>query len=150
MNDARMNDAHTVDARTVTDALYAQDTASQALGIEVTDVGPGRATTTMTVRADMTNGHSVCHGGLIFTLADTAMAFASNSHNEEALAAAAAIDFLAPAPLGAVLTAVATEQTLRGRSGIYDVTVSDHTGATIALFRGRTRKVGRVIVQPDR
>ncbi len=136
-----------VDARSVADALYAQDSASPALGIEIADVGPGRASVTMTVRADMTNGHEVCHGGLIFTLADTAMAFASNSHNEEALAAAASIDFMNPAPVGAQLTATAIEQSSRGRSAIYDVTVTDDDGATIALFRGRTRRMGTPIVE---
>lgn len=136
-----------VDPEAVAAALYADDTASQRLGIEVAEVGVGRAVTTMTVTAEMTNGHDVCHGGLIFALADTAMAFASNSENIQALAAGAGIDFINPARRDSKLTAVATQQSLRGRSGMYDVTVTDDDGNTIALFRGRTRRVGGTIVE---
>jgi acyl-CoA thioesterase len=136
-----------VEPRLVTEAMYANDTASQSLGIEITETLAGAATATMTVTPTMTNGHDVCHGGLIFALADTAMAFASNSYNEMALAAMADIDFLNPARAGSLLTASATETSSRGRGAIYDVTVTDDAGTTIAVFRGRTRRVGGAIVE---
>jgi len=136
-----------VDPQATADAMYANDTASQALGITISAVAPGRATASMIVTPTMTNGHDVCHGGLIFTLADTAMAFASNAHNQVALAAGASVEFLHPAKEGALLEATATEQSLRGRSGIYDVAVTDQDNITIALFRGRTRQIGGVIVE---
>jgi acyl-CoA thioesterase len=102
----------------------------------------------MTVRSDMVNGVDVCHGGIIFTLADTAMALAVNSHNERALAAHAEIDWLSPVPLGANLTATATHVVRRGRSAVNDVSVVDETGTLVATFRGRTRSVGCTII-PD-
>ncbi len=136
-----------VDPQSATDAMYSQDTASQALGITISDVAPGRATASLEVTSTMTNGHGVCHGGLIFALADTAMAFASNSRNQMALAAGAAVDFINPATEGSRLTAKASEVSLRGRSGIYDVVITDAAETTIALFRGRTRQVGNVIFE---
>jgi acyl-CoA thioesterase len=121
-------------------AMLSRDEASSGLGIELVAVGPGRAEVGMTVRADMVNGLDVCHGGLIFTLADTAMAVASNSHGSHAVAVAAAIDFVAPVHRGAQLTAVATEQHHRGRTGLYDVIVTDGDGAIVARFHGRTHE----------
>ncbi len=137
------------DPRLVADAMYANDDATKLMGIEVAQVGHGSATTTMTVRPDMTNGHDVCHGGFIFTLADTAMAYASNSGNVQAFATAADIDFINPAPAGSVLSATAAEQSLRGRAGVYDVrvTADDHT--LIAVFRGRTLRTGGLIVAEE-
>ena len=127
-------------------AMYAGDHAVQMLGIEIVDVGPGRAMTRFVVDADKTNQHGVCHGGLIFTLADTAMAYASNGANEMAFASAASIDFINGATVGMTLTATAQEQSLRGRAGIYDTEVTADDGTLIALFRGNTLRVGGAII----
>lgn len=127
-------------------AMYANDKAAQALGIRLEHVGEGRADMSMLVRDDMVNGHDVCHGGLTFTLADTAMAYASNSYNQVALAQTASIQFTAPGRRGERLTAVAREAFGEGRTGIYDIAVTGEDGRTIALFRGSTRKVrGRIV-----
>jgi acyl-CoA thioesterase len=138
-------------ARASATAMLARDTASRGLGIELVEAGPGRATVRMTVRDDMVNGLDVCHGGLIFALADTAMAVASNSYDEMSFAAAATIDFLRPAPRGTMLTALATERHRLRRTGIYDVEVTcggdDGTGELVATFRGRTHTVGGSVVR---
>jgi acyl-CoA thioesterase len=123
-------------------ALYDPDRASQALGMRITAIAPQSCSVTMKVRADMTNGHRICHGGLIFTLADSAFAFACNSGGEATVAASGNIDFLAAAHEGDELTAQARELWRGGRSGIYEVTVTNQTGAAIALFRGRSHQVG--------
>lgn len=123
-------------------ALYAPDRASQMLGMRIAAVGPGTCTLTMSVRADMTNGHAICHGGLIFALADSAFAFACNSGGEATVAATASIDFLAPAHAGDALSACARQLWQGGRSGIYEVVVTNQAGARIALFRGRSHRVG--------
>lgn len=122
--------------------MSAGDQAARALGIIVERVEPGRARASMAVREDMLNGHRICHGGLIFTLADTACAYACNSYNEVTLAQRCTIDFLAPAKLDDRLLAVAEERTLRGRSGIYDVSISGQDSMSIALFRGNSRRIG--------
>ncbi len=129
--------------------MYANDAASQALGMEIVEVGEGRAVLSMTVRPDMVNGLDVCHGGLIFSLADSAMAFSSNSSNRYALATQAEIDWVRPARLGAVLTATAVQQHQRGRTAITDVAVTDGQGELVALFRGRTRQVDGHHVDPQ-
>jgi acyl-CoA thioesterase len=127
-------------------ALYEGDRASQALGMKIDSAAPGAARVSMTVRPDMVNGHRLCHGGLVFALADSAFAFACNSHGDRTLAAAASIDFLAPAREGDVLTAAARELWRSGRSGIYEITVTNQRGECIALFRGRSHRVeGRLI-----
>lgn len=128
-------------ARTAVQSLYAGDRASRALGIELLDVAPGRVRVAMTVRDDMLNGHGICHGGVLFTLADAAFAFACNSHGEAMVAASASIDFLAPAPGGARLIATATETLRTGRHGIYDVAVTAASGETVASFRGRCARL---------
>jgi acyl-CoA thioesterase len=122
-------------------ALFERDGASQKLGIRVTEARPGHARVVMRVRADMVNGHRVCHGGLVFTLADSAFAFACNSYDESTVAAAASIDFLAPALEGDELSAVATELWRSRRSGIYEITVTNQRGERIALFRGRSHRI---------
>jgi acyl-CoA thioesterase len=122
-------------------ALYENDRASQGLGMTLGPVEPGVATVTMTVRPDMCNGHGICHGGFIFTLADSAFAFACNSHGPATVAAAVAIDFLAPAQAGDALTAVARERWLGGRTGLYDLTVTRADGTTIAHARGRSHRL---------
>lgn len=123
-----------------------RDRATNALGIRVESCGPGRADLTMTVRGDMLNGHAICHGGFIFTLADSAFAYACNSYNVNTVAAGCAIEFLAPSREGDVLTATAREHTLVGRNGIYDVDVKNQKGETIVLFRGKSTRIrGHVV-----
>ena len=122
--------------------MWAADAASAGLGMELVDVGPGTAHVSMVVRADMVNGHDLCHGGLIATLADSTFALACNSRGRVTVAAGFSIDLLAPARLGQTLHAEAREVSLRGRSGIYDVTVRADDpvdGEVIAEFRGRSR-----------
>ena len=121
--------------------LYRRDRASQALGMKLAAVRPGWARVEMSVRADMLNGHDVCHGGILFALADSAFAFACNSYNESTVAAAAAIDFLSAARLGDELTAEAAELWCTRRNGIYEITVTNHRGERIALFRGRSYRI---------
>jgi acyl-CoA thioesterase len=122
-------------------AMWAQDQASQALGMEIVSVGPGRATLRMTVRPDMCNGVRTCHGGMIFTLADSAFAFACNSHNKVTVANNCNVSFVAAAREGDVLTAAAVEQHRGGRSGVTDVTVSAGDGRLIAVFRGHSTQI---------
>ena len=128
-------------ARACADAMWKDDDASSGLGMTIVDIGPGRATLTMTVQPLMVNGQRIAHGGFIFTLADSAMAFACNSHNEKAVAAHGNITFIRPGKLGDRLTATAREISRSGRSGIYDVrvTVDDEV---IAEFRGHSRTIG--------
>lgn len=122
-------------------ALYANDHASQGLGMRIVEARPGFAKLSMVVREDMLNGHAVCHGGLIFSLADSAFAFSCNSHGGAVVGASASMDFLAPARGGDELTAVAVERWRSKRSGVYEVTVTNQHGDTIALFRGRSHQV---------
>lgn len=122
-------------------ALYQRDRASQALGMRLLDVRPGRARVAMTVRPDMVNGHDVCHGGVVFALADSAFAFACNTYNESTVAAAAAIDFLAAARSGDELTAEASELWRTRRNGIYEISISNQRGERVALFRGRSYRI---------
>jgi acyl-CoA thioesterase len=136
-------------AEAVGAAMFARDHASQALGMALASIGPGHATVTMPVRSDMLNGHAICHGGLLFTLADSAFAFACNSYNASTVSIAGSIEYLAPGHLGDVLTATATEQSRVGSSGVFDVTVRNHEGIVLALFRGRSRRIpGEVIAVP--
>lgn len=119
--------------------MHAVDRAARLLGYVVEHVAPGEATVTMRIDTGMLNGLDVCHGGFIFTLADAAMAHASNSHGEPAFAVAASIDFVAPGRAGTVLRAEARERFRRGRSALYDVEVTDDSGALVARFHGRTQ-----------
>ena len=127
--------------RRVAAAMYARDAATQALGIRVAQVGPGHAELSMAVRADMLNGHAICHGGFIFALADSAFAYACNSYNLNTVASGCAIDFIAPAREGDVLTAKAHERQLAGRTGVYDVEVVNQRGESVALFRGKSYRI---------
>jgi phenylacetic acid degradation protein PaaD len=123
--------------------MWAGDRASQAMGMTLEEIAPGRAVLRMPVRDDMLNGHGTCHGGHVFTLADSAFAFACNSGGRTNVAQAADITFLAPAHSGDVLVATAVERHRRGRTGITDVTVVDAvSGEAVAEFRGRSREVG--------
>ena len=127
-------------------ALYASDRASQMLGMVIESVGSGRARVQMRVRADMVNGHGICHGGLIFALADSAFAFACNSHGHNTVAAGASIEFLAPGREGDLLLAVASEHWRRGRGGIYEIEVRNQRDEIVALFRGRSQQIaGRLV-----
>ena len=128
-------------ARACADAMWKDDDASSGLGMTIVDIGAGRATLSMIVRPDMVNGQRIAHGGFIFTLADSAFAFACNSHNEKAVAAQGNITFIRPGKLGDTLVATAREISRSGRSGIYDVrvTVGDEV---IAEFRGHSRTIG--------
>jgi acyl-CoA thioesterase len=127
-------------------ALFERDRASQALEMRLAAVRPGWARVVMRVRADMVNGHGVCHGGIVFALADSAFAFACNSHNDSTVAAAASIDFLAGAREGDELTAEANEVWRTRRNGIYEISVCNQRGERIALFRGRSYRIDGQVV----
>ena len=128
-------------ARACAEAMWAEDLASQRLGMSLDAVEPGAATVSMTVTREMSNGHGTCHGGYVFTLADSAFAFACNGYNQRTVAQHCSITFVAPAHEGDRLTAVARENTRFGRSGIYDITVTREDGTLIAEFRGHSRTV---------
>jgi acyl-CoA thioesterase len=133
-------------ADAVTQAMWSRDRATQGLGMQILSVKPGYAMIAMPVRGDMVNGHHICHGGFMFTLADSAFAFACNSYNQNTVASACHIDFLAPAREGDVLEAEAVERSLSGRTGVYDITVRTRGGKTVAMFRGKSYRIkGEVI-----
>ncbi|MGH9073037.1 MAG: hydroxyphenylacetyl-CoA thioesterase PaaI [Acidimicrobiales bacterium] len=130
--------------------MYASDASSHHLGIEVVEVGPGRAVTTMTVAPTMVNGHGIVHGGYLFLLADTAFAFACNSHGEATVARSADIVFVQPAHAGDTLVATAKERLRYGRdsrNGVSDVTIRRSDGTVVAEFRGQSRSLGRPLVE---
>lgn len=136
-------------AEAASQAMWQRDLTAHALGMELVSVAPGTAMLRMAVRADMVNGHYTCHGGLIFTLADTAFAYACNSHNLNTVGSACHIDFVAPAQVGDMLEALAVERSATGRTGVYDVTVGVAGGKTVALFRGKSYRVkGEVTAHP--
>ena len=127
--------------------MFAADRASRGLGMRIVALGEGTARLEMTVRDDMLNGHDICHGGFITTLADSAFAFACNSRNQLTVAAGLTVDFLAPVKRGEVLTAEATEVSLRGRTGVYDMVVTNQDGVRVALVRGRSAALrGRTVM----
>ncbi len=137
-------------AEAVAAAMFERDAAAQALGISVDAIGPGSARLSMTVRPDMLNGHGMCHGGFIFALADTAFAYACNTGNRVTVASACSIDYLAPGRAGCRLQAQADVRSAAGRTGVYDITVTDTEGSLIALFRGKSYRIaGEVISAPD-
>jgi acyl-CoA thioesterase len=138
-------------AERVGTGMLAEDEASRGLGMKIEAMGPGYARMTMTVRPDMLNGFRICHGGFITLLADSAFAFACNSRNELTVAAGIVVDFVAPAREGDLLTAEAKEMSLAGRTGVYDVQVTNQRGETIAFLRGRSHKLkDRQVVPLDR
>ncbi|PRG87425.1 hydroxyphenylacetyl-CoA thioesterase PaaI [Burkholderia gladioli] len=136
-------------ARAAADAMYAADACTRALGIELVEVGPGHARMRMTVRPEFLNGHHTCHGGLIFTLADSTFAFACNSRNLNTVAAGCSIEFLRPVFENEVLTAEAVEQALAGRHGIYDIRVTNRAGETVAMFRGKSARIAGNVIPSD-
>lgn len=128
-------------ARKCVDLMMARDAASTSLGMRILDIAPGRAVVSMDVRGSMLNGHGMCHGGYIFTLADSAFAFACNTYNQITVAQQNQITYVAPAHLDDCLTATAIEMSREGRSGTYDVEVTTASGTVIALFRGLSRTI---------
>lgn len=128
-------------ARACADAMWKEDAATQSLGMQLMSVGPGQAVISMTVTDRMVNGHKLCHGGYIFTLADSAFAFSCNTYNQRTVAQHCAVTFVSSAKLGDKLVARAVERQRSGRSGIYDVTVSREDGDVIAEFRGHSRTI---------
>lgn len=139
-------DPHTL-AQQVAKSMFAVDTATKdTMGIEILSCEPGRAVLRMPVRELHLNGHQICHGGFIFTLADSTFAFACNSYNKVAVAAGCSIEFLKPARLGDVLTCEGVEQTLSGRHGIYDMRVTNQHNETIAMFRGKSAQIQGTVI----
>jgi acyl-CoA thioesterase len=134
-------------ARACADRMYARDKASQALGIEIEIPEPGSAIATMRVREDMLNGFDICHGGLVFTLADTAFAFACNAYDDLTVAGSGTVEFLRPAYLDDELRAVALEEHRGRRNGLYAVEVLNQHGEFVALFRGRAVARGQQMLE---
>lgn len=134
----------------VAESMYSRNRASQWLGLNIVEVREGYAKMTMEVKPHMANGHDLGHGGLTFALADSAFAFACNSYNINAVAAACSIEFLASTHVGDVLTATAQEQALAGRNGVYDVRVTNQREDVVALFRGKSTQIrGSVIPESN-
>jgi acyl-CoA thioesterase len=136
-------------AEAVGKAMYAVDHCDHLNGVVLEEIGPGRARMSMIVRQDQANGHGSCHGGVIFILADSCFAYACNSYNQNAVAASCNIVFPAPARIGDKLTAVAEEKHRKGRSGVYDITVTNQHEEVVALFRGHSRRVEGSIVPEE-
>ncbi|WP_029005791.1 hydroxyphenylacetyl-CoA thioesterase PaaI [Azorhizobium doebereinerae] len=134
-------------AHLAADTMWANDPTSRELGMELVEIAPGRAVLAMTVAPHMTNGHDTAHGGFLFTLADSAFAFACNSYGDTTVAAHCSITFVRPGRRGDRLVATAQEVSRSGRSGIYDVTIA-REGVTIALFRGHSRTIGGSFIAP--
>lgn len=133
-------------AEATVQAMWPRDQTAKALGITMQAIKPGYARLSMVVRPDMLNGHHYCHGGMIFTLADTAFAYACNSYNKNTVASACHIDFLAPGKEADTLEAEAIEQSASGRTGVYDVTVRTSGGKTVALFRGKSYRINGDVI----
>ncbi len=136
-------------ARATAGRMYEADACSRSLGLELLEVRAGYARMRMNVRADFLNGHRICHGGLIFTLADSTFAFACNSHNINTVASGCSIEFLCPVHGGDTLTAEAVEQTLSGRNGIYDIRIINHANETVAMFRGKSTQIKGTVIPSD-
>jgi acyl-CoA thioesterase len=150
VSDARVenNGRHAQElAQRAANHLLERDEMSRGLGIRIVEIAPGRARVSMLVRADMVNGHGSCHGGVLFSFADSAFAFACNTYNRITVAAGATIDFLAPARQGDELIAVANEVWRSRRSGIYDVSIVNQRQERIALFRGRSHELDGKLVE---
>ena len=137
-------------AAKVGESMFAADRASREfMKMELVSCEPGRAAMRMTVRQEMLNGHEICHGGFIFTLADSTFAFACNSRNQSTVAAGCSIEFLKPGHLGDVLTCEGVEQVLQGRHGIYDMKVSNQRGEVVAVFRGKSASIQGHVIPPE-
>ena len=137
-------------AEAVAEGMYARDNAARSWGVEIAEIRPHHAVARMTVRDDMLNSHGVCHGAILFALADTAFAYASNSENRATLANSCTITFTEAVRAGAALTAIAEKRARGRRTGVYDVTVTNDAGAVVALFRGNSYEVrGKSAPVPD-
>ena len=147
---AHLSEAAAADlARRVGQSMYEADEASKdTMGMQLLSCEPGRARMQMTVKALHLNGHKICHGGFIFTLADSTFAYACNSRNHNTVANGCSIEFLKPAHEGDVLMAEGVEQSLSGRHGIYDICVSNQKGQTVALFRGKSTQISGTVIPP--
>lgn len=147
-SDANAQDLAQALAQACADTMWRDDRASKELGMSIERIGPGEAVMQMRVRPDMTNGHDICHGGFIFTLADSAFAFACNTYNQRAVAQQCAVTFIRPVHAGETLTAHAVERSKAGRGGIYDVTVRDSNDIVVAEFRGHSRTISGELLAP--
>jgi len=134
-------------AQRVAARMFREDKASQAMGMDIEACGEGWARVGMTIRPDMLNGHGTCHGGFLFVLADSAFAFACNSRNERTVAQHCAITFLKPGLSGQRLVAEARQQALAGRSGVYDVTITDENDEVVATFQGLSRRINGAVIE---
>ena len=143
-----MSDAQRL-AEACADAMWREDRASKWLGMKVEEMRPGYARLSMRVTPHMVNGHDLCHGGMIFTLADSTFAYACNSLNHRTVAAGCSIEFLVPAHLGDLLTAEGVEQARAGRSGVYDMKVTNQQGELIALFRGKSASIKGKLIEEE-
>ncbi|WP_227519898.1 hydroxyphenylacetyl-CoA thioesterase PaaI [Mangrovitalea sediminis] len=130
-------------------ALFERDRATRHLGMQILRMAPGVSVLRMTVTEEMLQGHDTCHGGYMFTLADSAFAFACNSQNAATVASGCSIDYIAPAKLGDVLTATAEERSRNGRTGVYDVRVENQLGDLVALFRGKSYQVRGPVIREE-
>jgi acyl-CoA thioesterase len=135
-------------AEATAQAMFLRGGASRMLGIRVAGVSPGNAILKMQVRADVINAHDICHGGFIFALADSALAFAAHSYNVRTVTSGSSIDYRAPAVLGDTLTAVAMEQSRNGKTGVYDVSITKSDGSRIAIFSGKSHQIQREVIPP--
>jgi acyl-CoA thioesterase len=145
-NTANNADAALLLAEQTARAMYSRDAASQLIDLQLLSVRPGYSRLTMRVRPDMVNGHHICHGGYLFTLADSAFAYACNSYNRNTVASACHIDFLSPAREGELLEAESVERSLSGRTGLYDTTIRNQHGKVIALFRGKSYRIAGEVI----
>jgi acyl-CoA thioesterase len=136
-------------AQSCADAMFQRDQASRNLGMEITQVSPGKATVTMPVSSIMIQGHGSCHGGYLFTLADSAFAFACNSYNKATVASGCSIDYMLGAREGDLLTASAVEQSRGNRTGVYDIAITNQNGHVVALFRGKSYQVRGEVIQSE-
>jgi acyl-CoA thioesterase len=126
--------------------LYARDRNAQSVGVQLDEIRPGFARMHLKIRPEMANSHGICHGGVIFTLADTAFAYACNSYNHNTVASGCSIDFVAPAHAGEILTAVAQERARSGRTGVYDIEVKNAHDQAVAYFRGKSYRIKGEVV----
>jgi acyl-CoA thioesterase len=133
-------------AEQTAEAMFRRDAASKLIGLRLIAVRPGYARMAMVVRPDMVNGHQMCHGGYLFTLADSTFAYACNSYNQNTVASACHIDFLASAKVGEILEAECEERSLAGRTGVYDTTIRNRNGKVIALFRGKSYRIAGEVI----
>ncbi|MCB1932029.1 MAG: hydroxyphenylacetyl-CoA thioesterase PaaI [Candidatus Accumulibacter sp.] len=133
-------------AEQTAEAMFSRDAASKLIDLKLASVRPGYSRLTMLVRPDMVNGHHICHGGYLFTLADSAFAYACNSYNRNTVASACHIDFLTPAREGELLEAECEERSLAGRTGVYDTTIRNARGKVVALFRGKSYRIAGEVI----